>query len=697
MGDDHSQESLERPKRSVLQSIVTLEQQVLNLPRILNDALIHDFCEEALRHLQRFMQEEVGKFVLHYFLNPNPAELHAFGQRLRIVQLYANEACAFATAEPLKALAEQLHLNLATFSMAISCLATTREPTHASAIPPLGFDVYQYLNLANNKSAPGLPHLVLESIVGRYLHSDDYFLFLTRPSGGPVNYSEQQSPDPVTITLASRCYWKTADGAKIKTQFFSNVVAFEKYVDKLASSLVCIHINGTTKNEYMRTMRLNPQLLRRPEVSPVWNLVAFINGVYDLLTGVFIPNEINRIKNHLYLPIPQIFIPHMFDTTGFRERDYILPPETFTRCQHLEPCDCPDPLGGLATPHFDSIMTCQKWPRAVCTMLQVCLGRMLYLRGAVGEKHQFITLLYGVAGSGKSTLAKVIGSMLHNPATVTLDEGEGLQAFLVSPGTVEINNLASAAKPVAQSNVFYLSNAPEQVFGLSPLMKGPRAVICNDVTEYTQIPQHFVMQLAEHSLVPVAQKNRDAGNVELNAPSLFCMNGWPKAWNNQTGEMARRFIYFLFLHVPDVRNDMLETAIVAEIPRLLRKFSILYRSWANYSTGKGLDEVLHPKALWAKNKQHVMVNANPLAAFWNNITEESPKIRKVAGAEITAERIEALYREYTVLTNQSQKFIGVRSKLRGYLASLGSSEVTVDVDLLHAGEWKVSGWQEIPI
>ncbi len=679
----------------MLQSIVSLEQQVLNLPRVLNDALIHDFCEEALRHLERFMRDDISKFMFHYFKKPNPPELHAFGQRLRIVQIYASEAYAFATTEPLRTLAEKLHLNLATFSAGISCFATTRDSSHASDIPPLGFDVYQYLNLANNKTAPGLPHLVLESIVGRYLHADDYYLSLTRPGGGPINYSEQQSPDPVTITLAARCFWKTIDGEKIQTQFFSNVVNFEKYVDKLATSLVCIHINGTTKNEYMRTMRFNPQLLRRPEVSPVWNLVAFINGVYDLLTGTFTPNDVNRIRNHLYLPVPQVFIPHIFNTTAFRDRDYMVPPETFIHCNHDHTCDCPDPLSALATPHFDSIMHCQKWPRSVCTMLQVCLGRMLYLRGAVGEKHQFITLLYGVAGSGKSTLAKIIGAMLHNPPTVTLDEGEGFQAFLVSPGTVEINNLASAAKPAAQSNVFYLSNSPEQVFGLSPLMKGPRAVICNDVTEHTQIPQHFVMQLAEHGLVPVAQKNRDAGNVELNAPSLFCMNGWPKAWHNQTGEMARRFIYFLFRHVPNVRNDMLESAIMAEIPLLFRKFSILYRSWANFSAGKGLEEVLHPKQLWENNKLQVMISANPLAAFWNFITVESPKIKKVAGAEITAERVEALYRDYSLFINQSQRFIGIRERLRVYLASLGSSIVEMDMDLLHAGEWKVRGWQEM--
>jgi hypothetical protein len=168
----------------------------------------------------------------------------------------------------------------------------------------------------------------------------------------------------------------------------------------------------------------------------------------------------------------------------------------------------------------------------------------------------------GTAGTGKSTLLH-IASLLYQD--------------------VDVGNLMSDGR---------------KDFGIEHLLS-KYLVICLDLNrKMTSLPQATWNQMVSGEKVTVDRKNKIAASSHWSAQCAFAGNDYPP-WNDQSGNVVRRLVVFLFTHYVRNVDPDLEQRCKRQLGPFLRKCVEAYHHFVRLHGKSGIwDRGVLPAFLW---------------------------------------------------------------------------------------------------
>ena len=234
----------------------------------------------------------------------------------------------------------------------------------------------------------------------------------------------------------------------------------------------------------------------------------------------------------------------------------------------------------IPTPHFQSILDWQEFPREVCEwMYTLAIGRFLYEVGELDD-WQVLVYLLGKAKTGKSTICSGVCKSIFDPEDVGV-----------------------------------LSNNGEKKFGLSALYD-KLAFVAPEVKENISLEQSEFQSMISGEVVSVAEKFKTAKSVLWKAPSVWAGNQVP-GYSDNSGSISRRLIVFEFIKTVLHANTQLGKLLKSEIPALIQKGNMAYLEAINKHGTKDLWDGVLP-AYFSRTSENVQEQSNSLVAFLNS-------------------------------------------------------------------------------
>lgn len=208
----------------------------------------------------------------------------------------------------------------------------------------------------------------------------------------------------------------------------------------------------------------------------------------------------------------------------------------------------------IPTPHLDSVMNHQQWPKEVQKWLFCLIGRVLYRVNEI-DSWQICPFFVGLAGTGKSLLVlKVIKQFFES-----VDVG-------------------------------ILSNNIERKFGISAFYD--KMLVCApEIRNDLAIEQAEFQSMVSGEEVSVAVKHQKAFMQEWNVPLVLAGNEVP-GWADSGGSIQRRLVVFEFKQ-PVKDGDMkLAEKLYREMPNIVRKANKAYRYFSDLYADKNIWTIL---------------------------------------------------------------------------------------------------------
>jgi hypothetical protein len=255
-----------------------------------------------------------------------------------------------------------------------------------------------------------------------------------------------------------------------------------------------------------------------PVHSPNQHLIAFVNGMLCISTMEFCSFE-------------QLSVRHPdWGTAGALN---------FVK-EWFDPLWLVQPLGTLAVPGYDDILSTQRFTEDTVELLDALLGR-LFFPVNYRDHMQIMPVLLGTGGSGKSTIAKAIMTIL------------GAANVAILPSTVEV------------------------IFGMMGL-SGKRLIVCLEMKEDFNMPMGNMQSMICGESTAVAEKNKGRTQVDAWGVPIFLLgNAVPIAFMQDTGgAMERRSVVFRMDVKPATQDPMLGVRFMNNLGpflvRILRRY-----------------------------------------------------------------------------------------------------------------------------
>ena len=229
----------------------------------------------------------------------------------------------------------------------------------------------------------------------------------------------------------------------------------------------------------------------------------------------------------------------------------------------------------IPTPHFQSVLTYQKFEDDVCKWMYVLGGRLCFNVGEL-DGWQVIPFLKGVAMSGKSTIITKVFKKFY--------ESEDVRT---------------------------LSNNIERKFGLSSIYDG-FMFIAPEVKGDMCLEQAEFQSLVSGEDVSLARKYEKAMSVEWKTPGILGGNEVPN-WKDNSGSVLRRIVPFNFSKKVMKADPHLDEKLDKELPLIMMKCIKAYLDYSSKYSDQDIWNVL-PK--YFKNVQtQVAMVTNSLQNF----------------------------------------------------------------------------------
>ncbi len=229
----------------------------------------------------------------------------------------------------------------------------------------------------------------------------------------------------------------------------------------------------------------------------------------------------------------------------------------------------------IPTPHFDSIMTYQKFEEEVCNWMFVMGGKMCFDVGEI-DGWQIIPFLKGIARSGKSTIITKVFKKFYD-----------------------------------SDDVRTLSNNIERKFGLSSICDG-FMFIAPEVKGDLCLEQAEFQSLVSGEDVSVARKYEKAKSMEWKTPGILGGNEVPN-WKDNSGSVLRRILPWNFSKQVMNADPHLDDKLDAEIPIILQK---CIRAYLDYAQKYSDQDIWNVVPVYFKNIQtQVAMVTNSLQNF----------------------------------------------------------------------------------
>lgn len=229
----------------------------------------------------------------------------------------------------------------------------------------------------------------------------------------------------------------------------------------------------------------------------------------------------------------------------------------------------------IPTPHFQSILDYQKFPKDVCDWIYAFGGRLCFDVNEI-DAWQCIPFLKGIARSGKSTLITKVFKRFYDPEDVRT-----------------------------------LSNNIEKKFGLWSIHDG-LMFISPEVKGDLSLEQAEFQSMVSGEDVSIARKNQKAISKQWNVPGILAGNEVPN-WRDNSGSVQRRVVTINFSRQVSEADPHLDEKLEKEIPAILCKCVKAYLEYAERYSDQDIWNVL-PKYFKDVQKQ-IGVVTNTLLHF----------------------------------------------------------------------------------
>lgn len=229
----------------------------------------------------------------------------------------------------------------------------------------------------------------------------------------------------------------------------------------------------------------------------------------------------------------------------------------------------------IPTPHMQSILDYQKFPKDVCDWIYAFGGRLCFDVNEL-DAWQCIPFLKGIARSGKSTLITKIFKRFYD-----------------------------------SEDVRTLSNNIEKKFGLWSIHDG-LMFISPEVKGDLSLEQAEFQSMVSGEDVSIARKNQKALSKQWNVPGILAGNEVPN-WRDNSGSVQRRVVTVNFSRQVAEADPHLDEKLEKEIPAILCKCVKAYIEFASRYSDQDIWNVL-PKYFKDVQKQ-IGVVTNTLLHF----------------------------------------------------------------------------------
>ncbi|AGE59639.1 ATPase [Acanthocystis turfacea Chlorella virus TN603.4.2] len=280
----------------------------------------------------------------------------------------------------------------------------------------------------------------------------------------------------------------------------------------------------------------------------------------------------------------------------------------------------------IPTPHLDSVMNHQQWPKEVQMWLLCLIGRVLYRTNEI-DSWQVCPFFVGLAGTGKSLLVlKVIKQFFE-----TVDVG-------------------------------ILSNNIERKFGISAFYD--KMLVCApEIRNDLAIEQAEFQSIVSGEEISVAVKFQKAFLQEWDVPIVLAGNEVP-GWADAGGSIQRRLVVFEFKQ-PVKEGDMkLSEKLYREMPNIIRKANKAYRYFADMYADKNIWTVLPEYFLDTRetiarstnfiesflSSEHVVLGEDSVVPFadFKSALKDYASSNSLHMKQLTAEAFRAPFAKYKV-------------------------------------------------
>lgn len=260
----------------------------------------------------------------------------------------------------------------------------------------------------------------------------------------------------------------------------------------------------------------------------------------------------------------------------------------------------------VPTPHFQSIMDHQGWPKETCRWMYILIGRLIYELNEL-DGWQVIPFLKGAAGTGKSTIAlKICANIFQKP------------------------------------DVGVLSNNIERKFGLSAFCD-KYLFVAPEVKSDLQIEQAEFQSIVSGEDIQINIKNQKAQSIEWRVPGILAGNEVP-SWVDNSGSISRRTIIFAFEKMVQNGDMELGHKLEREMANILRKCNKGYLDAVQKFAKDNLWN--HLPQYFKKTRADMEEDTNALEHFLN-----SQKITLKAGSYCRYDTFLAAFNAYCIENN----------------------------------------------
>ena len=361
-----------------------------------------------------------------------------------------------------------------------------------------------------------------------------------------------------------------------------------------------------------------------PTLEPLRYVWSFTNGVYNAKEMTFYPYDTH--------PLPSSIVSIKFFDMPF-QADLLFSYDHWTE---------------IPTPDFDSILTYQKLPPEVISIIYVMMGRCLYNVNDL-DHWEVILFIKGVAGSGKSTIGKFLKSLYPS------------------------------------DDVAILSSNIEKKFGLDAVYN-KLLYMCLEVKHNFGLDQGDFQSMISGEEMSIAIKHKTALSTVWTVPGLLMGNEYAEGWVDASGSMTRRLMLVDF----KVRVQNSDTTLMSRLrqstPAMLHKINMAYQLFVQTVGRRSVWEVL-PK-YFIEMQDKLKKDINPLKEFLESVGDVNMQL--AADLRIPFDDFRTAYVQYC----RKNQYRNIRLNEDHYRTVFDeySLRVTPTENFLYNGKMKNVSW-----
>lgn len=361
--------------------------------------------------------------------------------------------------------------------------------------------------------------------------------------------------------------------------------------------------------------------LRCRLLHPAVGTFSFRNGIYLTFCNyakrpIFLPYDVIRRNKKRYSHITSskyfdVWFPHAYYKKYSLKVQKKIPRLNIGATLAAVPSK--PPLCDIPTPLFDSVLKHQNMGEtpeereSVMHVAYTLLGRTIRTEAIELDNWQLAPCFIGLGGTGKSMTSEIVQELFH------------------------------------PDMVGHISSTMQDTFGWVGLtdQNGIAKQICilNEMSaDKNKIPQPHFLQLLAGEKLEITNKGRDARWIRWKRDVLITGNQFPSNFTNESNQIGRRVVIFLFM-TPVLKKDttLKKRILEQEIPGLIYKWSNMYFQRRMQINTVALKSHMSYPLYFQRTQRKILDRLNSLLSFllspeiYNDalpgMVDQSPKLR----------------------------------------------------------------------